>query len=332
MRNYCTLFDTNYLSRGLAMYESLNAVAGKFHLYIFAFDDKCCEILKNEKLQNATIISLNEFEDEKLLAIKPTRSRAEYCWTCTSSSILYCLEKFKLPQCTYVDADLYFYSSPEPIFAEFGSRSILLTEHRYSPQYAKDDKNGKFCVQFITFNNDERGMKALVWWRERCLEWCYARHEDGKFGDQGYLNDWETRFDGVYSLQHLGGGVAAWNVQQYRIYLEGEKLFGMEHSSRRDFELIFYHFHYLRFISNGTIELGRRTLTDKVLQLIYLPYVEKLEKIKSRLQIKYPGIDPHGAQAYTFTWKTIPLRLYRKSKDVYHIYDLNRFLSGNFQR
>lgn len=330
MRNYCTLFDTNYLSRGLAMYESLNAVSVDFHLYIFAFDDKCYEILKNEKLVNTTIISLKEFEDEKLLAVKPSRSRAEYCWTCTSSTILYCIEKYKLDECTYLDADLYFYSSPEALFLELGSRSILLTEHRYSPQYQKDDKNGKFCVQFITFKNDERGMKALRWWRERCIEWCYARHEDGKFGDQGYLTDWETRFDGVYSLQHLGAGVAAWNVQQFRIYLEGLKLFGMEYASRRDFELIFYHFHYLRFISDGTIELGRRDLTEKVLALIYLPYVTELERIKQMLLKKYPDIDPHGTQLYRSSWKTPILYALRKMKDVYHIYNLKEFLAGNF--
>ena len=69
-----------------------------------------------------------------------------------------------------------------------GDKSILLTKHRYSPQYNKELKAGKYCVQFVTFKNDARALEALIWWRDRCLEWCYNRFEDGKFGDQLYLS------------------------------------------------------------------------------------------------------------------------------------------------
>ena len=79
MLNFCTLFDSVYLSRGLAMYNSLNQHCKDFHLYIFAFDDKCYSVLKSLQLENATVISLSEFEDGELLRVKPTRTRAEYC-------------------------------------------------------------------------------------------------------------------------------------------------------------------------------------------------------------------------------------------------------------
>ena len=70
-------------------------------------------------------------------------------------------------------------------------------------------------MQFMLFKNTEGGLKVLNWWRDCCLEWCYNRHEDGKFGDQKYLDDWTTRFKNIHVLRNLGGGLAPWNVQQY---------------------------------------------------------------------------------------------------------------------
>ena len=215
MINFCTLFDSNYLTRGLALNESLARVCPTYHLYVVAFDDNSYEYLLKACLPNLTPISLKEFEDEKLLAIKPSRSIAEYCWTCTSSVILYCIETFQLPSCTYLDADMIFYDDPFILIQEMRNESVLITEHRYTRDYDVSATHGKYCVQFMYFKNDQNGLTALRWWRDRCVEWCFSYLEDGKFGDQLYLNDWPERFPGVYVLQHPGGGLAPWNIQQY---------------------------------------------------------------------------------------------------------------------
>lgn len=326
--NFCTLFDSNYLSRGIALYRSLEKHCKNFHLFIFAFDDRTYHLLKKLNLSKATIISLTEFEDEKLLEVKPTRTIAEYCWTSTSSTILYVLKNFNVDNCTYVDADVFFYSSPKPIFDELGDNSILITEHRYSPQYNKELKAGKYCVQFVTFRRDENGLKALKWWRDRCLEWCYARYEDGKFGDQLYLDDWTERFEGVHVLQHPGGGLAAWNVQQYDFKVVNDKIFGIEKSIGKEFEVIFYHFHYLKFFQDGKIELGRRTLSKDVLNIFYKNYIKFLEDIKDELLKIDSSFDPHGSSANKFTWKTPILYFYRKISGVYNIFDREKFLEN----
>ena len=326
MLNFCTLFDSNYLTRGLALYYSLEKHCADFHLYIFAFDDKCYDLLKKLKLEKATIISLKEFEDGELLRVKPSRSSAEYCWTSTSSTILYVLQKYKVDMSTYLDADIFFYSSPKPILDELGAKSILITEHRYSPQYNKEVKSGKYCVQFITFKNDEKGLKALKWWRERCIEWCYTRYENGKFGDQLYLDDWTERFEGVHVLQHLGGGIASWNVQQYSFNYENNRLVGIEDKTGKKFEVIFYHFHYLRFFRNGKIELGRRILTQNVVDTFYKPYIHELEKYKKQIQSLDPSINANGEKAQTISWKTPLLFLYRKAKGVYNIFNYDEMI------
>jgi hypothetical protein len=324
--NFCTLFDSNYLSRGIALYRSLEKHCDNFHLFIFAFDSRTYQILKKLNLKNSTIISLTEFEDEKLLQVKPTRTVAEYCWTSTSSTILYVLENFNVDNCTYVDADVYFYSSPKPIFDELGNNSILITEHRYSPEYNKELKAGKYCVQFVTFRKDENGLNALRWWRDRCLEWCYARYEDGKFGDQLYLDDWTERFQGVHVMKHLGGGLAAWNVQQYEFKKENEKIFGKEISTGKSFEVIFYHFHYLKFFKDGLIELGRRKLSDRVIDIFYKNYIKQLDEIASEVKLIDSTFDPNGSTERPFSWKTPLIYFYRKIFGVYNIFDKSKLL------
>lgn len=283
MLHFCTLFDSVYLSRGMAMYESLQKHFTSFHLYIFAFDDACYQFFIKRHFPNITVISLQDFEDDKLLTIKPTRSRGEYCWTCTPATILYVLDNFHVDSCTYLDADLYFFSSPQVLLDEVGDNSVLLTEHRYTAKYDQSATSGKYCVQFVFFKNDLKGRAALIWWRNACLEWCYNRQEDGKFGDQKYLDDWLTRFEGVHELQHLGGGVAPWNMQQYTFEEENGKVYGTELCTKKKFEVIFFHFHALSFVSNRYFSPTDYDKNDNsVFKYILRPYVRNILNIRRR--------------------------------------------------
>lgn len=279
MKNYCTLFDSNYIMRGLAMYNSLKKYSKDFHLYIFAFDDNCHNKLRELKLENVTVISLNEFEDEELLEVKPTRTAGEYCWTSTPSTILYCIERYELEFCTYLDADLYFFSNPDVLINEMeeAGKSVLITNHRYTPEYDQSSTSGIYCVQFMTFKNDEKGLKVLKWWRNACLDWCYARQENGKFGDQKYLDTWPNQFEGIHDLENLGGGVAPWNIQQY---IFDNNLVGEEVTTGNRFDLIFYHFHGFKVYSNNYYDCNMYELSDENIEYIYKPYINELLLIK----------------------------------------------------
>ncbi len=324
MLHFCTLFDSNYLARGLVTYESLMSVTeGGVQLYIFAFDDKCFDVLTTMKLSNMTVIPLSEFEDEQLLAIKESRTRGEYCWTCTSSTILYCIEKYNLPHCTYIDADMYFYQNPQILIDEKPSNcSVIISEHRYTPSYDKSKLSGKYCVQFMYFDNTEGGLKILNWWRERCLEWCFNRFEDGKFGDQKYLDDWSTRFEGVHILQHLGAGLAPWNVQQYDFidthqespalslmfgepiptsilesknsiwgYIKGSfsnlysNTFWYNQHRVHYFPSVFFHFHGVKLYENGGAVYAPKMyiLSRPVRSIFYEPYIQKVKAAQQKL-------------------------------------------------
>lgn len=297
--NFCTLFNSSYLSRGLLMYRSLATVNKDFHLYIFAFDDVCADFLRSEKLPNVTVVSLQEFEDEELLKIKSGRSAGEYCWTCASSTVLYSIEKFGLNNCTYIDADMCFYADPIVLINEMGEKDVLITKHGFTPEYAASEIYGIYCVQFVTFKNSEKGMRVLRDWRNDCIDWCYGRLEDGKFGDQKYLDKWPEKYDCVHVLQTPGGGIAPWNLQQYQFERSGLGIVGK--GNKKNFEVIFFHYHGLRFYKDNIVSLTGKDyrMTEDAKNLFYCPVVQQLLQIKEELLKKLPGVCTDGATEHS---------------------------------
>lgn len=303
MLHFCTLFDANYLARALAMYRSLERHCPAFHLYVFAFDQKTEEVLQRLDLKHITVIGLKAFEDEDLLAVKGDRTRAEYCWTSTSSTIRYVLQHYRAPHCIYIDADLYFYSNPQPLLDEMpADKSVLITSHRYTPAYDKSALSGKYCVQFMYFRNDAAGLEVLDWWRNACLEWCYNRFEDGKFGDQKYLDDWTSRYSTVHELQQLGGGLAPWNIQQYRF---NRGLQWQEKKTNQDFDVIFFHFHGVKIYPYPHAIYAPKAylLREIVREYFYRPYVAELRAINQELQLQWPDTDFNASGRVSDYWK-----------------------------
>jgi len=318
--NYCTLFNSHYLSRGLALYQSLLNHTEKFHLYIFAFDDIAYDILTRMQLAYVTVISLKEFETPALLAVKPHRTVAEYCWTSTSSTVLHCLEKYHLKEICYLDADLFFWGDPLTLISEAKDSSMMITEHRYSKEYDHALISGKYCVQFMYFKNDINAMQALHWWRAACLEWCFNRVEEGKFGDQKYLDEWPQRFEGVKVLAHLGGGVAPWNVQQYDINADNQNsILLKERRTGICFPLIFYHFHGLKFI-NQTIDCGGYKLRSAIYHSLYVPYIQTLLRQEKNSLSK--SVNIHGVAIKQNTWLDWLKDIKKKWRGAYNVVPL----------
>jgi hypothetical protein len=271
------------------MYESLKKYSDDFHLFIFAFDDISFQILKEIKLQHATIISLNEFETADLLDVKIQRSIAEYCWTCTPATISFVLQNYDVMNCTYVDSDLIFYSDPAVLIEEMVEhhKNVLITEHRYSPlaKIYEEKRAGRFCVQFVTFTKEADSLAVLEKWRSQCIEWCYARHEDGKYGDQKYLDEWPLIYKNVHILEHPGGGVAPWNLLQYRFRSDGISIRGIVKKTGLEFNMVFFHFQYVKFLEDGYYDVGWYLIPQLIKQIFYLPYLQEVEDLESRIQM-----------------------------------------------
>jgi len=287
-REFCTLFDANYLLKGVALYRSLESQGADFRLWVLCMDDEAHDVLGGLDLPRAELIRLADLEDPELTAIKPERSRGEYCWTLTPSLPLYILGRHPdIGLITYLDADLYFFGDPEAIFDELGDASIGLVEHRYSDGLANmAATHGIYNVECMVFRNNEVGLSALRWWRARCIEWCFNRVEDGKFGDQKYLDDWPQRFSGVRVLKAPGIGLAPWNIQRYRVEAGPE---GLTVDGER---LVFYHFHQFALLDDGAAYRPDSTgfvVTPRELAQLYDPYADALRTALLEARTAAPG-------------------------------------------
>lgn len=327
---FCTLFDSYYLDKGLTLYRSLEQVSENFKLYIFCLDDTSYQVLQNLKLQHAVIVHHSDVEDEVLLGLKKERSKAEYCWTCTPVVIEYVLQHFKEPNCTYIDADLYFFADPQVLFDEIeqNGNDIIITEHRFKDNWNGRRlcrRSGKYCVEFNYFNQSENAGKALTWWKERCLEWCYHLYEPERMGDQKYLEKFPKLFEGVHELQHLGGGVAPWNLGQYQLVSASDEGICLKvKESGEEFPLIFYHFQNLRYLSENKVNISSGTHSRKLKDAIYLPYLAAIEESRKCLQ-RY-GITFSVKKIYSSNRLIAFLQgnvLRFKIKSLSDIYDLN---------
>jgi len=278
---YTTYFDRGFLLKGLALHESLIRHTPKAKFWILALDKYTEKLLKRMKLRGVTVVALEDFEDRQLLAVKSLRHPVEYYWTCTPSWMLYVLKKSKAKCAVYLDADLYFYSNADRGVEEIGDKSLLTVEHRFPKGreiLVKD--SGRFNVAFNVFKNDKVGLACLNRWRGQCLDWCYWKHEDGKLGDQMYLDEWPKLYgkDLVIS-KNLGVDTAPWNVGQYKVTnKDGETYINKD-------MLICYHFHQFQII--GPKHFSRTlgyTLSRDVIKNIYEPFEKELtnqyEKIK----------------------------------------------------
>lgn len=247
IEHFCTLFDHKFLPMGMSLHQSLMTHAQPFHLWIVCMDELVEEQLKILALPQVSLIPLQEIETPELLAIKPERSRGEYCWTITPFTFTAVFERQpNIERVTYLDADLYFFRNPQILLQEFeeSDRDVLITEHGYAPEYDQTLIAGRFCVQFLTAKNNEAGLNIISWWQKKCLDWCCRKLEDGKFGDQKYLDSWPVLFsDTIWILQQKENTLAPWNINWFGKYLADT------------LNPVFYHFHGLRIVSSNKILL-----------------------------------------------------------------------------
>jgi len=280
-RHFVTHCDHRYLPKALALHASLKRHHNSFILWVVCTSDEAEDHVRVLSDETIRPIPLHRIEETypQLLQAKTNRSIVEYYYTISPAVCRFVLEN---QQCngmvTYLDADMFFFSSPERVFELFGQSSIGITPHRFSFWVRHARKVGEYNVGWVTFRNDVNGTSCLKWWFDRCVEWCYGRYENGKYADQGYLNWFPTLFRGVSILDDPGINLAPWNLANHQVHVENGKV--MVDGK----PLVFFHFadfiqlskwHYSANTSGALI-----WLTPRLRRLIFHPYIEMLRKIR----------------------------------------------------
>ena len=277
MRYFCTYFDANYLARGMALHHSLRTHAGECELVILCMDEEVETLLRENALPGVRLLSAAELITQypRLAAAKSDRTKLEFYFTCTAWLMRHLLPQIPAGELlTYLDSDLYFFSSPEPGYAEIGTASVAITPHRFPPALAHLERYGKFKVGWVSLRHDATGEACAANWAEKCANWCFNQLEPDRYADQKYLDAWSREFPGTVSITHTGVNAAPWNCRDC-VVTPGE--LGPNLNGQ---PLIFFHFHALvhlgRQLFDPSLHKYDAVLTSGLRDLVYLPYLRQL--------------------------------------------------------
>lgn len=297
-RIYATYCDSNYLGRLKSLHASMLRHCGPFELHVLAWDAavlKWAETAMGVKCLDAeTLVIAGDLESLP----GPKRTLVELMWTAGPAWIAAVMDETKQPV-TYVDADIMFHSSPEPVFAEIGGAPAAVFPHGFArlsqglpgPTVESHEVFGKYNVGLVYIADRTIAEE----WAAQCREWCYDRVEDfGKlptaegfftqvpivdrarrYGDQKYLDDWPVKH-AAHIVQHPGAELGPWAVHTRALDVRD----GVIHFGNRP--LVAFHYSSYLELPEGRLQYTRPEyrLTARQQDIIYGPYVKEMERQK----------------------------------------------------
>jgi hypothetical protein len=199
--------------------------------------------------------------------------------------------------------------------------AVGIIEHKYPNLLRKRlAKYGNYNVGWVGVRKSQDGLTCLNWWAEKCLEWCSDKPEPGRYADQGYLDQFPGRFNGVKVLKSQGFNLAPWNSQ-------GTKITSVDNSlviSTSRERLVFFHFHGLKAFGKrfATSHLNYLGLTSKsLISNVYIPYAKSL--IKHEALVRAAGVIVGTGNVRGVGLRSVAMRVQRT------IFALLTVLTGN---
>lgn len=274
---YTTVISDEHLVMGLSLAVALNNFNKKVSIY--CIDENAANNLKKLKFSNLNIYSPEDFQDVKLKSLKKTRSVAEFCWTCKSYALEHALmHDHSLDWAIYLDSDMMIFGDPDQALPE--NEDVLLTPHNFSSGFKSFENHvGLFNAGYIGIKNSNNGLKALSWWKKKCLEKCSSIPENGLYADQAYLNKMTKKYSFVNTYINEGLNAGPWNIFDKNIKEESGTI-RVDNQS-----LLIYHMQGLKLYDFGIVNFydGGIKIPTQVKDLIYKPYLRHLHKTSSML-------------------------------------------------
>lgn len=253
-------------------------------LWILCLDEETRSIVAALDLDQVHLLSvpdLLEFEP-RLRNAQEDRPALEFYYACTPQIVRYVRQATADERgVTYIDADMYFFGSPDALYAEAPEAEILLVEHRSGDREAEAQR-GRFNVSFVHFSSAANAFHALEWWCDATLE--STAMNDLTWGDQKYLDRFPRLFSKVGVLRGAATTLAPWNVWQHDIHRRGGVV-------RVDgAPLVAFHFARLLVVGPHLFSPARREwLPREVLDSIYRPYFREIRSSLAQIRRASPG-------------------------------------------
>jgi hypothetical protein len=291
--NFCTKFDHRYLDRGLVLYQSIQLWAPESWFNVLALSEECADFLEKLGLPYVRVIRTDDLcrLDPRLAAAKADRNAASFVFTQTPFLVLAALNNVTEGEhMVYIDADTCFFSSPAGVVKSGGEYDVTLTRHNFAPHWQPMDLFGEFNTGWVGFRRTPAAQSCAEWWAERCLEWCHDRPENGKFGDQKYLEGLQSLGAKVHVLSELGVNCAPWNAS-------GRSFTAVDGKTYVDgTDLVHFHFSLLEKINPFCVAPRLRQQlvrhTQGIKRYVYSPYSRFLRSASTRFGIPREFLRP----------------------------------------
>jgi hypothetical protein len=287
MKNLCTVSDSEYLLKGLTMYESLLETSKNFVLHYLCIDEKSFNFLKDYQSSNLIVYNC-EFlikNDKQLFLLKQTNYKY-FCWSLSAYFTKYLVDKniTNLTDITYIDSDILFHEDIQILYDNFADNDIGIFRHRHF-DLNKNYPEGFYNVGVVYFKNSEIGRNVLHWWNDAVQYQKYPHL--ATCGDQKYLDEFPKLCKNIYIDSNVGHG-APWLWQLYD-FSEFEKSGNIIWNGEKQ-KLCFTHFSQFKMSNDSYIpSLQHHIYTPlnkydeiKELKSIYNNYFNKMIKTQKK--------------------------------------------------